>query len=239
MMEEPKTLETQKEPEAATAAQEPQDGGSMTIEPGQPPLAAEKAASQSEDAALREEVEALQGQLAEESRQFDELKNRYLSLAAEFDNFRKRTAKEKEELHEQIKGRTLEELLPAIDNFERARSQIVPANDGEMAIHKSYQGVYKILVDNLKRLGVSPMRPEGEPFDPNYHEAMLREPTDEHPEGTILEQLVRGYMLGERVLRHALVKVAAAKEEAIEAIPAPAAAESDTAQEENHQSSAS
>jgi molecular chaperone GrpE len=56
------------------------------------------------------------------------------------------------------------------------------------------------------------MRPEGQPFDPIYHEAMLREYTDEHPEGTVLEQLVRGYLLGDRVLRHAMVKVAAPKE---------------------------
>ncbi|MFM7475719.1 MAG: nucleotide exchange factor GrpE, partial [Microcystis aeruginosa] len=73
-------------------------------------------------------------------------------------------------------------------------------------------GVYKILVESLKRLGVSPMRPEGQPFDPTYHEAMMREYTDEHPEGTVVEQLVRGYTLGEQVLRHALVKVAAPKE---------------------------
>jgi molecular chaperone GrpE len=82
-----------------------------------------------------------------------------------------------------------------------------------MTIHKSYQGVYKQLVDCLKRLGVSPMRPEGEQFDPNLHEAVMREPTDEHPEGTVLEELVRGYYLGDRVLRHAMVKVAAPKED--------------------------
>ena len=58
------------------------------------------------------------------------------------------------------------------------------------------------------------MRPEGEQFDPNLHEAVMREPTDEHPEGTVLEELVRGYYLGDRVLRHAMVKVAAPKEDA-------------------------
>jgi molecular chaperone GrpE len=82
-----------------------------------------------------------------------------------------------------------------------------------MTIHKSYQGVYKQLVDSLKRLGVSPMRPEGQEFDPNLHEAVMREATDEHPEGTVLEELVRGYFLGDRVLRHAMVKVAAPKED--------------------------
>ena len=97
-----------------------------------------------------------------------------------------------------------------MDNFERARSQIKPQNDGEMAIHRSYQGVYKQLVDCLKRIGVSPMRAEGTEFDPNLHEAVMREPTNEYSEGVVIEELMRGYLLGERVLRHAMVKVAAA-----------------------------
>jgi molecular chaperone GrpE len=162
--------------------------------------------------ALQEEIDTLKQQLEEQTQQVDAYKKRYITLAAEFDNFRKRTAKEKEELETKIKGKTLMEILGVVDNFERARTQIKPANDGEMGIHKSYQGVYKTLVDSLKRLGVSPMRSEGQPFDPTYHEAMMREYTDEHPEGTVVEQLVRGYTLGEDVLRHALVKVAAPKE---------------------------
>jgi molecular chaperone GrpE len=162
--------------------------------------------------ALQQEIETLKQQLEEQTQQVDTYKKRYISLAAEFDNFRKRTGKEKEELEIKIKGKTLTEVLAVVDNFERARTQIKPANDGEMGIHKSYQGVYKTLVDSLKRLGVSPMRPEGQPFDPTYHEAMMREYTDEYPEGTVIEQLVRGYILGEQVLRHALVKVAAPKE---------------------------
>jgi len=157
---------------------------------------------------LQEEIDTLKQQLEEQTQQVDAYKKRYITLAAEFDNFRKR----KEELETKIKGKTLMEILGVVDNFERARTQIKPADDGEMGIHKSYQGVYKILVESLKRLGVSPMRPEGQPFDPTYHEAMMREYTDEHPEGTVVEQLVRGYTLGEDVLRHALVKVAAPKE---------------------------
>ena len=161
---------------------------------------------------LQEEIDTLKQQLEEQTQQVDAYKKRYISLAAEFDNFRKRTEKEKEELETKTKGKPLMEILDVVDNFERARTQIKPANDGEMGIHKSYQGVYKTLVDSLKRLGVSPMRPEGQPFDPSYHEAMMRQYTDEHPEGTVVEQLVRGYTLGEQVLRHALVKVAAPKE---------------------------
>jgi molecular chaperone GrpE len=163
-------------------------------------------------ASLKQENEALKAQLEDLNQQSDSLKTQSMRIAADFDNFRKRTQKEKEDLEQQAKRNTLTELLPVVDNFERARSQIKPQNDGEMSIHKSYQGVYKQLVDSLKRIGVSPMRPEGQEFDPNLHEAVMREPTDEYPEGTVIEQLMRGYMLNDRVLRHAMVKVAAAPE---------------------------
>ncbi|MEO0408864.1 MAG: nucleotide exchange factor GrpE [Cyanobacteria bacterium P01_A01_bin.135] len=152
-----------------------------------------------------QELDRLRGQL-------DERMGQYVRIAADFENFRKRTQKERQELEVQVKCSTISELLPVIDNFERARSQIKPQTDGEMTIHKSYQGVYKQLVDALKKLGVSPMRAEGEQFDPNLHEAVMREPTSEYEDGTVIEQLMRGYVVGERVLRHAMVKVATAPE---------------------------
>ncbi|MDZ8031555.1 MAG: nucleotide exchange factor GrpE [Nostoc sp. DedQUE08] len=157
-------------------------------------------------AELTQQIESVKTQLEERSTQ-------YMRIAADFENYRKRTSKEKEDLELQVKRNTILELLPIVDNFERARSHLKPQSEGEMTMHKSYQGVYKQLVDSLKRLGVSPMRPEGQEFDPNLHEAVMREPTDEHPEGTVLEELVRGYYLGDRVLRHAMVKVAAPKED--------------------------
>lgn len=144
--------------------------------------------------------------------QIDDLNGQYRRLAADFENFRKRTQKEKEDLEVQIKCNTLKKLLPVIDNFERAKKLIKPQTDAEKNIHKSYQSVYKQMVESLKQLGVSAMYPEGEPFDPNLHEAVMREPSDTHPEGTVIEDLMRGYMLGERVLRHAMVKVATASE---------------------------
>ncbi len=150
---------------------------------------------------LQQEIERLRAQL-------DERIAQYMRIAADFENFRKRTQKERQELEVQIKCSTISEMLPVIDNFERARSQIKPQTDSEMTIHKSYQGVYKQLVDSLKKLGVSPMRAEGEPFDPGLHEAVMREPTNEYDDGVVIEQLVRGYTLADRVLRHAMVKVA-------------------------------
>jgi molecular chaperone GrpE len=154
------------------------------------------------------ELSTLAAKNAELLEQRDSFQNQYVRIAADFDNFRKRTLKEKEELEIRIKSTTISELLAVVDNFERARTQIKPQNDGEMEIHKSYQGVYKQLVDGLKKSGVSPMRPEGQPFDPNLHEAVMRQPTEDYPEGTVIEELQRGYFMGDKILRHALVKVA-------------------------------
>ncbi len=161
----------------------------------------------------RSEIQALTDKLAEISNQRDAFQSQYLRIAADFDNFRKRNSKEKEDIEVRVKCATIIELLSVVDNFERARTQIKPQNDGEMGIHKSYQGVYKQLVESLKRVGVSPMRPEGQQFDPNLHEAVMRQPTEEHPEGTVIEELQRGYYLGDRILRHSLVKVAAPPEQ--------------------------
>ncbi|MBF2058174.1 MAG: nucleotide exchange factor GrpE [Cyanobacterium sp. T60_A2020_053] len=160
---------------------------------------------------LQTEIAHLKEQLTIQQEQNQAIQGQYMRLTADFDNYRRRTSKEKEELETQVKKKTITELLSVVDNFERARSHIKPANDGEMVIHRSYQGVYKNFVDALKKLGVSAMRPEGQIFDPNFHEAMLRESSPE-PEGTVLEQLVRGYMLNEEVLRYAMVKVAAPME---------------------------
>lgn len=147
--------------------------------------------------------------------QLEERTNQCVRIAADFDNYRKRTQRERDDLELQVKCSTINELLPVVDNFERARLQIKPQTEQETTIHKSYQSVYKQLVDCLKRIGVAPMRSEGKEFDPSLHEAVMRQPTDEYPEGTVIEELVRGYLLGERVLRHALVKVAAAPEPVI------------------------
>lgn len=150
---------------------------------------------------LSAELESLRQQLEERNRQ-------YMRIGADFDNFRKRTEREKTDLEQRVKRDTICELLPVIDSFERARTHLKPQTDQEEGIHKSYQGVYKQLVDCLKRIGVAPMRAQGKPFDPSLHEAVMREPTDQYEEGVVMEELVNGYLLGEQVLRHAMVKVA-------------------------------
>ncbi|MEB3266515.1 MAG: nucleotide exchange factor GrpE [Cyanobacteriota bacterium] len=143
--------------------------------------------------ALRAEHEALKGQ--------------YMRMAADFENFRKRQSRDLDDLRHQIAAGTLSEILPVVDNFDRARQQLNPQHEEAQSLHRSYQGLYKQLVDVFKQLGVAPMRVEGEPFDPSLHEAVLREPSHDHPEDVVTEELQRGYQLNGRVLRHALVKV--------------------------------
>jgi molecular chaperone GrpE len=155
----------------------------------------------------KERGQELESQLETLRVEHETLRGQYVRLAADFDNFRKRQSRDLEDLKLQITCTTLSEILPVVDNFDRARQQLNPQNEEAQNLHRSYQGLYKQLVDVFKQLGVSPMRVEGEPFDPALHEAVLREPSQDHPEDVVMEELQRGYHLDGRVLRHALVKV--------------------------------
>ena len=154
-----------------------------------------------------ERVTQLEQELAQLREQHENLNGQYMRLAADFDNFRKRQSRDLDDQKLQITCSTLSEILPVVDNFDRARQQLNPQHEEAQSLHRSYQGLYKQLVDVFKQLGVSPMRVEGEPFDPTLHEAVMREPSEEHPEDVVIEELQRGYQLNGRVLRHALVKV--------------------------------
>ncbi len=184
------------EPSPAAAGQETvgSSPAEAPVQEGQEEGAAERSAR------LEAELAALQSQ-------YENLNGQYMRLAADFDNFRKRQARDNDDLRLQIACNTLSEILPVVDNFDRARQQLNPQHEEAQNLHRSYQGLYKQLVEVFKQLGVSPMRVEGEPFDPSLHEAVLREPSEQHPEDVVIEELQRGYQLNGRVLRHALVKV--------------------------------
>jgi molecular chaperone GrpE len=183
----------------AEASAEINDAAAAAPQAGDQPAAPGDAAS--------ERAARLEADLSQLKAQYDNLNGQYMRLAADFDNFRKRQARDTDDLRVQIACNTLSEILPVVDNFDRARQQLNPQHEEAQNLHRSYQGLYKQLVDVFKQLGVSPMRVEGEPFDPTLHEAVLREPSEEHPEDVVIEELQRGYHLNGRVLRHALVKV--------------------------------
>ena len=155
----------------------------------------------------QERLRQLEGELESLRSEHEALRSQYMRIAADFDNYRKRQSRDLDDQRLQITCSTLGEILPVVDNFERARQQLKPQHEEAQALHGSYQGLYRQLVDVFKQLGVSPMRVEGEPFDPNLHEAVLREESHDHPEDVVIEELQRGYHLDGRVLRHALVKV--------------------------------
>ena len=140
-------------------------------------------------------------------KEHETLNSQYMRIAADFDNFRKRQTRDQDDLKIQLTCTTLSEILPIVDNFERARQQLNPEGEEAQALHRSYQGLYKQLVEVLKNLGVAPMRVVDQAFDPSLHEAVMREPSDEKAEDIVIEELQRGYHLNGRVLRHALVKV--------------------------------
>ena len=162
------------------------------------------AAGGKDNEARLEQLEREHSSLREEH---ETLRSQYMRIAADFDNFRKRQSRDQDDLKVQLTCSTLSEILPVVDNFERARHQLNPEGEEAQALHRSYQGLYKQLVDVLKQLGVAPMRVVGQEFDPSLHEAVLREPSDQHHEDVVIEELQRGYHLNGRVLRHAMVKV--------------------------------
>ena len=169
--------------------------------------AADPAAASAEGGDPGDRLRQVEAEFASLQAEHENLRGQYMRIAADFDNFRKRQSRDRDDLKLQITCTTVAEILPVVDNFERARQQLNPQHEEAQALHGSYLALYRQLVDVLKQLGVAPMRVEGEPFDPTLHEAVLREPSEEHPEDVVIAELQRGYSLQDRVLRHALVKV--------------------------------
>ena len=152
-------------------------------------------------------LQQLEQELNSLKQEHEAVQSQYMRIAADFDNFRKRQARDQDDLRQQLVCSTLTEILPVVDNFERARQQLNPEGEEAQALHHSYQGLYKQLVDVLKQQGVARMEVVGQEFDPTLHEAVLREENQEHAEDIVCEELQRGYHRDGRVLRHAMVKV--------------------------------
>ena len=196
--------------EASTPAQDP------SVEPldAAPASAAAEPEAVSTDASAdvsvtdpAERLQQLEQELLSLKQEHETLQSQYMRIAADFDNFRKRQSRDQDDIRQQLVCSTLSEILPVVDNFERARQQLNPEGEEAQALHRSYQGLYKQLVDVLKQQGVARMEVVGQLFDPTLHEAVLREESTEQPEDVVIEELQRGYHLNGKVLRHALVKV--------------------------------
>ena len=187
-------------PKKNTAQQPTADEAAKTAETAKADETAEKSAEPETFTVTREQMEKMEGlakQLAEEHDQ-------YLRLAAEYDNYRKRTAKEKESLYGDAKADTVKPFLEVLDNLERGLAQFEegdPHRQGMEMICKQFMTV-------LEKLGVQQIEALGQPFDPARHNAVMHVEDESAGENTVVEVLQQGYQLGDKILRFAMVKVA-------------------------------
>ena len=149
----------------------------------------------------REQMEKMEGLAKALAAEQD----KYLRLAAEYDNYRKRTAKEKESLYTDAKIDTVKALLGVYDNLERGIAQY---GDEESPHRKGLEMVFNQFKESLKKLGVETMDAVGQPFDPEKHNAVMHIEDESYGENTVAEVLQQGFTLGDKVLRFAIVKVA-------------------------------
>ena len=145
--------------------------------------------------------------LAKKQEELDEANDKYKRLLSEFENARKRTEKETARRYDEGAKGVLEKLLPVVDNFERAL-QSIPEEEKDRAFEQGVSAIYKQLMTTLEAIGVAPMNAEGTEFNPDLHNAVMHIEDETQPENVVVEELQKGYMYKESVLRHSMVKVA-------------------------------
>jgi molecular chaperone GrpE len=146
--------------------------------------------------------------IADLQRERDDYYDRWMRKAAEFDNYRRRIERERREHADKTVVNLLEDLLLVVDDFDRALT--VDAGETSGAYRKGVELIHAKLHDLLRKQGVRPIEALGADFDPNVHQAVTQERSQGHREGEVIEELRKGYMLGDRLLRPAMVKVAKA-----------------------------
>ena len=136
----------------------------------------------------------------------DELEDRVKRQMAEFENFRKRTEKEKAMMFETGAKSVIDKILPVVDNFERGLAT-VPEDDENSAFANGMKMIYKQMMDELDKIGVKPIEAVGQEFDPNFHNAVMQVESEEYESGVVAQELLKGYMYHESVVRHSMVAV--------------------------------
>ena len=145
--------------------------------------------------------------LGDLERQRDEFKDLLLRKTAEFENYRKRTERERSAMVESASAGVIEEILPLVDDLERALNTD-PGIEGTEAFRRGVELIHRQLTETLRKRGVKPVEALGADFDPYYHQAVSYEPAEGRRDGEIIEEFRRGYTLGDRLLRPSMVKVA-------------------------------
>ena len=154
------------------------------------------------------EPEAGESPLEAIRREKDTLQDQLLRTAAEFDNYRKRVDRDRRDQADAATASALTGLLPIIDDLERALK--APTGEDVESFRKGIELIHQQMLELLRKRGVQPIEAMGADFDPRYHQAVVHESSPDHREGEVIEEFARGYMLGSRLLRPAMVKVAKA-----------------------------
>ena len=147
---------------------------------------------------------------SELQKKYDELNQQYIRLMADFDNYRKRQAQERDNLVKLGTETALTKLIEVLDNFERGQKALEGIEDCEK-VKESFNLIQKQVYETLTKMGLEEIKAVGEEFDPNFHEAVMQTPTSEHPEHTVIAELRKGYKYDDRVLRPTMVNVATAE----------------------------
>ncbi|GAB1156483.1 MULTISPECIES: nucleotide exchange factor GrpE [Paenibacillus] len=187
--------------EQSFAAEEQEQQETTAAESQEPVNEAGAAEAQAEEMA-----DQGQDELARLKTEVEETQQRFVRAQADFDNFRRRTQKEKEELAKYASMKLVTELVPVIDNFERAMATVPEGTESE-SFSKGIQMIFRQLETVLNNEGLTAMDTVGQPFNPEFHQAIMQVESDEYEEGTVVEEVQKGYMLKDKVLRPAMVKV--------------------------------
>jgi molecular chaperone GrpE len=175
-----------------------EDRQTNTPEVSDPPVEETPGAQATQEQALAAERDQLQADNAD-------LRDRLLRRQAEFENFRRRTERDRSDFLQYAGMEIIRDIVPSLDDFERALK--IEGSDAEY--RKGVELIYQRLLDTLRKVGLEPIPAQaGEPFDPNLHEAVVRQETEDAPDNTILEEFQRGYNFKGKLLRPAMVKVA-------------------------------
>ncbi|MCL1859734.1 MAG: nucleotide exchange factor GrpE [Oscillospiraceae bacterium] len=153
----------------------------------------------------QKELKKLSEELAKKAEEYDILYDKYLRINAEYDNFRKRTAKEKEGIYSDAVIDVLNIILPVLDNVERA-AQFLESSEPEK-VSEGIKMIYSQFLNSFAKLGVEEIKSAGEQFNPEIHNAVFHEEDENQPNNTVTEALQKGYIKGDKVIRPAMVKV--------------------------------
>ena len=189
----------EQEAPAADAVKDTETKESNAKDAGEAESAEQSATPEASDAETEKLKKKYEDALAEQ-------KDKYIRLYAEFDNYRKRTEKEKSQNFDFGAREVIEKLLPVVDNFERALGTVDPEDEDD-AFTKGVRGIYKQLVKMFEDLDVKAIPAEGEKFDPNLHNAVMTDTESDAEEDTITQDLMKGYTYKGQVVRHSMVKV--------------------------------